>query len=104
MQCAVIEIARHLAGLDTANSSEFNPDTPHAVIDLLPEQRSIQDKGGTMRLGAFPCTLVPETLASKAYEQTDIHERHRILDSMDRGLWLGLSGLMAQRHDYNHVP
>jgi CTP synthase len=77
MQCAVIEIARHLAGLEKANSSEFNPETPHAVIDLLPEQRSIQDKGGTMRLGAFPCKLVPGTLASTAYEQSDIQERHR---------------------------
>jgi CTP synthase len=77
MQCAVIEIARHLAGLEKANSAEFNPETPHAVIDLLPEQRSIQDKGGTMRLGAFPCKLVPETLASTAYEHSDIQERHR---------------------------
>jgi CTP synthase len=77
MQCAVIEIARHLAGLEKANSGEFHAETPHAVIDLLPEQRSIKDKGGTMRLGSFPCTLVPDTLASKAYEQSDIHERHR---------------------------
>jgi CTP synthase len=77
MQCAVIEIARHLAGLEKANSAEFNPETPHAVIDLLPEQRSVQDKGGTMRLGAFPCRLVPKTLASTAYEQSDIRERHR---------------------------
>ena len=76
-QCAVIEIARHLAGLEKANSAEFNPETPHAVIDLLPEQRSVQDKGGTMRLGAFPCKLVPKTLASAAYEQSDIRERHR---------------------------
>jgi CTP synthase len=77
MQCAVIEIARHLAGLGKANSAEFNPETPYAVIDLLPEQRSIQDKGGTMRLGAFPCKLVPETLASAAYGQSAIRERHR---------------------------
>jgi CTP synthase len=77
MQCAVIEIARNLAGLEKANSAEFNPETPHAVIDLLPEQRSIQNKGGTMRLGAFPCKLVSETLASTAYEKSEIQERHR---------------------------
>ncbi len=77
MQCAVIEIARNLAGLDRANSSEFDGETPHPVIDLLPEQRTIQDKGGTMRLGAFPCSLNPDTLAYAAYKQTDINERHR---------------------------
>jgi len=77
MQCAVIEIARNLGGLQNANSSEFNPETPYPVIDLLPEQRTIQDKGGTMRLGGFPCRLVPNTLASAAYEQSEIRERHR---------------------------
>jgi CTP synthase len=77
MQCAVIEIARNLGGFQNANSSEFNPDTPYPVIDLLPEQRTIQDKGGTMRLGGFPCRLVPDTLASAAYKQSEIRERHR---------------------------
>lgn len=77
MQCAVIEIARSLGGLQNANSSEFNPDTPYPVIDLLPEQRSIQEKGGTMRLGGFPCRLIPNTLTFAAYEQSDIRERHR---------------------------
>jgi len=77
MQCAVIEIARNLGGYENANSSEFNPDTPYPVIDLLPEQRTIQDKGGTMRLGGFPCRLVPNTLAFTAYEQKEIRERHR---------------------------
>ena len=77
MQCAVIEVARNLGGFQNANSSEFNPDTPYPVIDLLPEQRTIQDKGGTMRLGGFPCRLVPNTLASAAYEQSEIRERHR---------------------------
>jgi len=77
MQCAVIEIARNLAGLQGANSSEFDPDTPYPVIDLLPEQRSIQDKGGTMRLGAFPCRLQERTRAYAAYQQIDVKERHR---------------------------
>ncbi len=77
MQCAVIEIARNLAGLPKANSSEFQPDTPDPVIDLLPEQRAIQDMGGTMRLGIFPCSLVPDTLAAGAYSQTEVQERHR---------------------------
>jgi CTP synthase len=77
MQCAVIEFARNLGGFQNANSSEFNPDTPYPVIDLLPEQRIIQDKGGTMRLGGFPCRLVPDTVAFAAYQQSDIRERHR---------------------------
>jgi CTP synthase len=77
MQCAVVEIARNLAGLADANSSEFNPDTPHPVIDLLPEQRTVQDKGGTMRLGAFPCRIHQQTLAFSAYQQMEIRERHR---------------------------
>ena len=77
MQCAVIEFARNVAGLGDANSSEFDPNTPHPVIDLLPEQRSIQDMGGTMRLGAFPCRLVPDSLAQKVYADTEISERHR---------------------------
>lgn len=77
MQCAVIEIARNLGKLQHANSSEFSPDTPDPVIDLLPEQRQIQEKGGTMRLGGFPCQLVPRTLAFAAYEQPEIRERHR---------------------------
>lgn len=77
MQCAVIEIARNLAGLDEANSSEFDSNTPHPVIDLLPEQRTIQDKGGTMRLGAFPCHLREQTKVFAAYQRLDISERHR---------------------------
>jgi len=77
MQCAVIEFARNVAGLSEANSSEFDAHTPHPVIDLLPEQRSIKEMGGTMRLGAFPCQLEEGSLAHKAYGQTDIAERHR---------------------------
>lgn len=77
MQCAVIEFARNVCGLENANSSEFDPDTPHPVIDLLPEQRGIKNKGGTMRLGAYPCKLVKDTLAYECYGQELIWERHR---------------------------
>lgn len=77
MQIATIEFARHVVGLDNANSSEINELTPHPVIDLLPEQKEIEDKGGTMRLGSYPCTLVEGTKAHQAYGTTLIHERHR---------------------------
>jgi CTP synthase len=77
MQLAVIEYARHVAGLERANSSEIDPDTPHAVIDLMPEQRDLEDKGATMRLGAWPCTLQPGTLAHKAFGKDEVSERHR---------------------------
>jgi CTP synthase len=77
MQCAVIEIARDLAGLERANSSEIDPETPYPVIDLLPDQRGQRDLGGTMRLGAYPCRVAPETLASRAYGTLEVSERHR---------------------------
>src|SRR3984893_7920950 len=77
MQCAVIEYARHVCGLEGANSTEFNPTPAHNVIDLLPEQRHIQDKGGTMRLGLYPVLLSEGTMASRVYGQGLIEERHR---------------------------
>lgn len=77
MQCAVIEFARNVCGLRRANSSEFNPRTPHPVIDLLPEQRKIKDMGGTMRLGLYPCHLRKGTSAYKAYKKESVQERHR---------------------------
>jgi CTP synthase len=77
MQCAVIEYARHVCGLEGANSTEFAPTPTHNVIDLLPEQRNITDKGGTMRLGLYPVTLTEGSDASKAYGQGAIRERHR---------------------------
>ncbi|MBC7327207.1 CTP synthase [bacterium] len=77
MQCAVIEFARNVCGLEQANSSEFNPNTPYPVIDLLPEQRTIRNKGGTMRLGAYPCKLIKGTLAYECYGKELIWERHR---------------------------
>ncbi len=73
----VIEFARHVLKLKKANSTEFDPDTPHPVIDLLPEQKAVLHKGGTMRLGNYPCNLVPDTRAAQAYGQRRINERHR---------------------------
>ena len=78
MQIAVIEFARHVCGMDGANSSEFDPETPYPVIDLLPEQRAIEERGGTMRLGADPVHLVEGTRTRAAYDdQAVIYERHR---------------------------
>ena len=73
----MIEIARNLAGLEGANSSEFEADTPYPVIDLLPDQRRVADKGGTMRLGLDPCRLLKGTLAERAYGDGLVFERHR---------------------------
>ena len=77
MQVAVVEFARNLVGMVGANSSEFDPSTPYPVIDLLPEQKDLEDMGGTMRLGSYPTKLVPETVASRAYGEEVIYERHR---------------------------
>jgi len=77
MQCMVIELARTALGTDDANSTEFDAFTPHPVIDLLPEQRDVADKGGTMRLGSYPCVLEPGSLAARAYGQPIVLERHR---------------------------
>ncbi len=76
MQLAVVEFARNIAGL-AANSSEFDPDIPHPVIDLLPEQKNVVDMGGTMRLGSYPCVVKPGTKAHAAYQEELISERHR---------------------------
>jgi CTP synthase len=77
LQCAVIEFGRNVCGLPDANSSEFDADTPDAVIDLLPEQKDVTDLGGSMRLGAQPCHLVPGTKAASAYGESVVYERHR---------------------------
>lgn len=77
MQCAVIEFARHVCGMADANSSEFNSNSTHPVIDLMPEQLDVEDLGGTMRLGLYPCKVYPDTLTSKAYNAELIYERHR---------------------------
>ena len=77
MQCATIAFTRHVLGTTEVNSTEFVPHTPHPVIDLMPDQRDITDKGGTMRLGRYPCTLVPGTRAHAVYGVDQIDERHR---------------------------
>jgi len=77
LQCAVIEFARNVCGLEGANSSEFDTATPHPVIDLLPEQKNVTDLGGSMRLGAQPCHLTPGTRAAAAYDAQVVYERHR---------------------------
>ncbi|MCK5834597.1 MAG: CTP synthase [Lentisphaeria bacterium] len=77
MQCTVIEYARNVLGMTDANSVEFNAETKYPVIDLMLEQKSIVDMGGTMRLGAYPCTLKDDSLAAKLYGSTEISERHR---------------------------
>jgi CTP synthase len=77
MQMAVAEFARHVAGMDGANSSEFDPETPYPVVDLLPEQKEVADMGGTMRLGADPVKLHPDTKARELYGEAVIYERHR---------------------------
>ncbi|CFX02198.1 CTP synthase [Syntrophomonas zehnderi OL-4] len=77
MQCAVIEFARNVCGLTGANSSEFDPDSPHPVVNLMSEQENIANMGGTMRLGAYPCRLAEGTVSQQAYGQQEISERHR---------------------------
>jgi CTP synthase len=77
MQMAVVEYARDVAGLPAAQSAEFAPDAAVKVIDIMDEQLGVEDKGGTMRLGAYPCALVPKSLAARVYGQATISERHR---------------------------
>ncbi len=77
MQCAVIEYSRNVLGLEGANSTEFDPETPHPVIHLMKGQRDITDKGATMRLGAYPCSIVAGSKAEEAYGARHISERHR---------------------------
>ena len=77
MQCATIAFARHVLGTHDVNSTEFNPQTAHPVIDLMPDQRDITEKGGTMRLGLYPCDLIPGTRAHAAYGCNRVEERHR---------------------------
>jgi CTP synthase len=77
MQVMVIEFGRHVLGTDDVNSTEFDRNTEHPVIDLLPEQRGLGDLGGTMRLGLYPCKMVPNTLTAAAYGTDYVEERHR---------------------------
>lgn len=77
MQCMVIEFARNVLNLEEANSTEMNPHTPHKVIDLMEEQKNITNMGGSMRLGAYKCNLVKDSLVYKAYNKDQVEERHR---------------------------
>lgn len=77
MQVAVIEFARNVLGLADANSAEINPETTNPVIDIMPEQRNVQEMGGTMRLGQYPCVLNPESKSYQLYGASMIYERHR---------------------------
>jgi CTP synthase len=77
MQLACVEFARNVCGLENAHTREVEPETPHPVIDFMENQRNLQVMGGTMRLGAYPCTLEVGSLAHKTYGQTEISERHR---------------------------
>jgi CTP synthase len=77
MQLMVVEFARHVFNDEKANSTEFSPNNPYPVIDLMPEQHQVINKGGTMRLGLYPCKLVPKTLAARIYQTNLIQERHR---------------------------
>jgi CTP synthase len=77
MQIATIEFARDVAGMEKANSTEFDPKTPFPVIDIMEDQKKIEDKGATMRLGSYACTLVPGTISAAAYGAPNIRERHR---------------------------
>ncbi|MFN6340344.1 MAG: CTP synthase [Cyanobacteriota bacterium] len=91
MQCAVIEWARNQAGLEGATSAELDPESPHPVIALLPEQQDVVDLGGTMRLGVYPCRLAHGTLAQRLYNEEVVYERHRHryeFNNAYRGLFL----------------
>lgn len=86
-QLATVEAARNLCGLKNANSTETSPETPHPVIDLLPEQKGIKYKGATMRLGASPITIKPDTLAYSLYGAKTIYERHRHRYEVNPNYW-----------------
>jgi CTP synthase len=77
LQVAVVEFARHVVGLAEANSSEFAPETPDPVVALMADQHDVRNMGGTMRLGTYPCTIVPGTAAARAYGEPVVYERHR---------------------------
>ncbi|MDG6223911.1 MAG: CTP synthase (glutamine hydrolyzing) [Candidatus Thermoplasmatota archaeon] len=96
LQIAVTEFARNVMGLEKANSTEFDPDTPHPVVDILPEQLRVKNKGGTMRLGAQKSIIRPGTLAYRLYGKEVIYERHRhryeinpaMIESIERAGWV----------------
>lgn len=105
MQCAVIEFARSIADMDGANSTEFDENSPYPVIDLMPDQREVEDKGGTMRLGKYACDIVEGTKADEAYGEQHIFERHRHRFELNNALreelsnkGLKISGINPERN------
>ena len=93
LQVMVVEYARNVMGLNGAHSSEFDQNTPYPVIDVMPDQRSITDKGGTMRLGVYPCRLSEGSIAQKAYAENNIDERHRHRYEVNNSYREGLESL-----------
>jgi CTP synthase len=91
MQIAVVEFARHVVGLDKANSTEFDPESPHPVIDIMPDQVGVE-MGGTMRLGHYPCKIQPNTLAVEVYREDLVQERHRHRYEVNNGYRDALAG------------
>jgi len=87
MQLAVVDTARYVAGLDGAHSREFDPDTPHPVVDLMPDQQGLDALGGTMRLGRSECRARPDSLTAKLYGSTVFHERHRHRYEVNPAYW-----------------
>ena len=106
MQMAVADFARHVVGMDGANSTEFDPETPYPVIDLLPEQKEVADMGGTMRLGADPIKLHPDTRAREIYGEAVIYERHRHRYEVNNFLRkrLEAAGLVVLGHVAGRAP
>jgi CTP synthase len=92
LQMAVIEFARNVVGLKNANSTEMDAATPYPVVDLMPDQRGVTDKGATMRLGSYPCVLVPGSKAALAYGSSEISERHRHRYEVNNDFRDGLTG------------
>ena len=91
-QWAAVEFARHVCGLEDADSTECNPDTPHNVIYKLRDLLGVDDLGGTMRLGSYPCELAPGTRTHEAYGQTSVSERHRHRYEFNRAYEAALTG------------
>jgi CTP synthase len=91
MQIAVVEFARHVVGFDKANSTEFDPESPHPVIDIMPDQVGVE-MGGTMRLGHYPCKIQPDTLAAEVYREDLVQERHRHRYEVNNGYRDALAG------------
>ena len=77
MQMAIVEFARHVLGYEDANSIELDPDTKHPVIALMPDQEDVEDIGGTLRLGSYPCILAEDSKSYELFGKKEIHERHR---------------------------